>query len=48
MKVDARAGWLDADKHHRRLAVRTSGALKCNEWNGGRQVLRLGHDASLE
>jgi hypothetical protein len=48
MPVDACAGWLDTDKHHRRLAVRTSGALNCNEWNGGCEVLRLGHDASLE
>jgi hypothetical protein len=48
MPVDARAGWLDADEHHRGLAVRTSGALNCNEWNDGREALRLGHDASLE
>jgi hypothetical protein len=48
MPVDARAGRLDADEHHRRLALGTSGALNCNEWNGGREVLRLGHDASLE
>jgi hypothetical protein len=47
MPVDACAGWLDTDEHHRRLAVRTSGALNCNEWNYGREVLRLGHDASL-
>ena len=46
MQVDARACWLDTDKHHRGLALRTSGALNCNEWNGGRQALRLGHDAS--
>jgi hypothetical protein len=48
MQVDARAGWLDTDEHHRRFAVRTSGALNCNEWNDGREALRLGHDASLE
>jgi hypothetical protein len=48
MQVDARARWLDTGEHHRGLAHRTSGALNCNEWNDGRQVLRLGHDASLE
>ena len=48
MQVDARACWLDTDEHHRGLALRTSGALNCNEWNDGRQALRLGHDASLE
>src|ERR1700730_11823251 len=48
MPVDARACQLDTDEHHRGLALRTSGALNCNEWNDGRQVLRLGHDASLE
>jgi hypothetical protein len=47
MQVDASgAGWLDADEHHLGLALRTGGALKCNRWNGGRQALRLGHDAS--
>jgi hypothetical protein len=46
MQVDARACWLDTGEHHRGLALRTSGAL--NEWNDGRQALRLGHDASLE
>ena len=47
MQVDAPgAGWLDADEHHLGLALRTGGALKCNRWNGGRQALRLGHDAS--
>jgi hypothetical protein len=48
MQVDAGADGLDAGEHHRRLALRTGGALECNEWNGGRQALRLGHDASLE
>src|SRR2546429_1526999 len=48
MQVDARACQLDTDEHHRGLALRTSGALNCNEWNDGRQALRLGHDASLE
>ena len=46
MQVDAPAGWLDADEHHPGLALRTSGPLNCNEWNDGRQALRLGHDAS--
>jgi hypothetical protein len=48
MQVDARARWLDTGEHHRGLALRTSGALKCNRWNGGRQALRSGHEASLE
>jgi hypothetical protein len=48
MQVDARACWLDTGEHHRGPALRTSGALNCNEWNDGRQALRLGHDASLE
>jgi hypothetical protein len=48
VQVDARVRWLDTGEHHRGLALRTSGALKCNRWNGGRQALRLGHDASLE
>jgi hypothetical protein len=48
MQVDARACWLDTGEHHRGLAHWTSGALNCNEWNDGRQALRLGHDASLE
>jgi hypothetical protein len=48
MQVDARACWLDTGEHHRGLALRTSGALNCNEWNDGRQALRLGHDASLK
>jgi hypothetical protein len=48
MPVDARACWLDTGEHHRGLAHWTSGALNCNEWNDGRQALRLGHDASLE
>src|SRR5947207_13437732 len=48
MQVDARACWLDTGESHRGLALRTSGALNCNEWNDGRQALRLGHDASLE
>jgi hypothetical protein len=48
MQVDAPgAYWLDADEHHLGLALRTGGALNCNEWNDGRQALRLGHDASL-
>ena len=48
MQVDARACWLDTGEHHRSLALRTSGALNCNDWNDGRQALRPGHDASLE
>ena len=48
MQVDARAHRLDTGEHHRGLALPTSGALNCNEWNDGRQALRLGHDASLE
>jgi hypothetical protein len=46
VQVHARACRLDADEHHRGLAPRTSGAPNCNEWNDGRQALRLGHDAS--
>jgi len=48
VQVDAGACQLDTDEHHRGLALRTSGALNCNEWNDGRQALRLCHDASLE
>src|SRR6202047_1518162 len=48
MQVDAGADGLDAGEHHRRLALRTGGALECKEWNGGGQALRLGHSASLE
>jgi hypothetical protein len=49
MQVEAPgACWLDADEHHLGLAPRTGRALNCNEWNDGRQALRLGHDASLE
>src|SRR5260370_6151632 len=48
MQVDARSCQLDTDERHPSLALRTSGALNCNEWNDGRQALRLGHDASLE
>ena len=49
LQVDAPgACWLDADEHHRGLALRTGGALNCSEWNDGQQALRLGHDASLE
>jgi hypothetical protein len=48
MQVDAGACYLDADEHHRGLALRTGGAANCSEWNDGRQALRLGHDASLE
>jgi hypothetical protein len=37
MQVDVPgACWLDADEHHRGLALRTSGALNCGEWNDGR------------
>jgi hypothetical protein len=46
MQVDARACWLDAGEHHIGLALRTGGAPKRNRWNGGRQTLRLVHDAS--
>ena len=48
MQVDAGVCWLDAGEHHRGLALRTGRALNCNEWDHGRQALRLGHDASLE
>ena len=49
MQVDAPGACrLDADEHHRGLALRTGGALNCSEWNDGREALRLGHDASLE
>src|ERR1700675_2630644 len=48
MQVDARARRLGTGEHHRGLALRTSGALKRNRWNGGRQGLKSGHDASLE
>src|SRR5260370_33180882 len=44
-QVDARACRLDTGEHHRGLALRTSGAPNCGEWNGGRKALRLGHDA---
>jgi hypothetical protein len=44
-QVDARACRLDTGEHHRGLALRTSGAPNCSEWNGGRKALRLGHDA---
>ena len=47
MQVHARALWLDADEHHRRFALRTGRALKCDRRNGGRRALRLGHDDSL-
>jgi len=43
MQVDARACWLDTGEPHRGLALRTSGALNCNEWNDGRRVLRSSH-----
>jgi hypothetical protein len=36
MQIDARACWLDTGEHHRGPALRTSGALNCNEWNDGR------------
>ena len=48
MQIDAGVCRLDAGEHHRGLALRTSRALNCNEWNDGRRALRLGHDASLE
>jgi len=41
MQVDARACQRDTDEHHRGLALRTSGALNCNEWNDGRQARAL-------
>jgi len=44
-QVDARACWLDTGEHHPGLALRTSGARNCSEWNGARKALRLGHDA---
>jgi hypothetical protein len=42
---DPGACWLDADKHHRGLALRASGALNCGEWNDGRDG---GHEGSLK
>ena len=48
MQVDTCVRWHDTGEPHPGLALRTSGALNCNEWNGGRKALRLGHDASLE
>ena len=50
MQVDAPgACWLDANEHHPGLALWTGGAApNCRKWNDRRQVLRLGHDASLE
>jgi hypothetical protein len=49
MQVDALgACWLDAEEHHRSLALRTGRAPNCSEWNDRQQALRLGHDASLE
>ena len=46
MQVEVPGGvWLDADEHHRGVALRTGGALKWGRKNGGRQVLRLGHGA---
>src|SRR5258706_3521346 len=44
-QVDARACSLDTGEHHPGLALRTSGARNCSEWNGARKALRLGHDA---
>src|SRR3981081_4385299 len=46
MQVDARACQLYSDEHHGALALRTSGAPNCNEWNDGRPMLRLGHYGS--
>jgi hypothetical protein len=48
IQVDARARELDADKHHRGLALRTGGTPNGGERKDGRQTLRLGHDAPLE
>ena len=49
MQVDAHGACrLGGDEHHLGLALRTGGTPNCSEWNDGRQVLRLGHDASLE
>ena len=43
MQVDAPgACWLDADEHHLGLALRTGGALNCNEWNEGRTGVETG------
>ena len=50
MQVDAHGACrLDGDEHHLGLALWTGGAApNCRKWNDRRQVLRLGHDASLE
>ena len=40
VQVDARARWLNVGEPHRGLALRTSGALNCNEWNAARRALR--------
>ena len=45
---DTGAYWLDADEHHRGLALRAGGTPNGGERKDGRQTLRLGHDASLE
>ena len=43
MQVDAPgARWLDADEHHRGLALRTGGAPNCSERNDGKRALGLG------
>ena len=44
-QVDARSCRFDTGEHHPGLALRTSGARNCSEWNGARKALRLGHDA---
>ena len=47
VQVDTRAYRRDAGEPHRGPALRTGGALKRSRWNGGREGLGLGHDASL-
>ena len=47
VQVHAWALWLDTDEHHRSIALRTGGTLKCDRRNNGRGALRLCHDVSL-
>ena len=48
VQVDARADRRDTGEPHRGLAPRAGGTLNRSEWNGGREGMRLGHDASLD
>ena len=40
VQVDACPRSLDTGEHHRGLALRTGGALKCTELNGGSRAVR--------